>query len=263
MESSLKDRIVLVTGGAAGIGRAVALLAAERGASVAVLDRDAQGALAVGTQVVEINHGKALALNVDVSNEAAVAKAFSEIEKQLGVPTAVFAGAGIDRGGPAHELPAETWRRVMNVNLDGVFYTARHAIALLLKHGLPGSIVCASSPAASVGFAAGGAEAYSASKGGISSLVRCLAVDYARYGIRVNAIVPGATETGMMWANADAADVPRLRAQIAAEVPAGRLAQPEEPARAALWLFSDEASYVTGSHLVCDGGILAKASISF
>jgi NADP-dependent 3-hydroxy acid dehydrogenase YdfG len=74
MESSLKDRIVLVTGGAAGIGRAVALLAAERGASVAVLDRDAQGALAVGTQVVEINHGKALALNVDVSNEAAVAR---------------------------------------------------------------------------------------------------------------------------------------------------------------------------------------------
>ena len=259
----MKDRIVLVTGGASGIGRAVALLAAERGASVAVLDHDAQGALAVATQVVEINHGKALALNVDVSNEQAVAKAFSEIERQMGVPTAVFAGAGIDRGGPAHDLPLETWRKVMSVNLDGVFYTARHAIALLLRHNLPGSIVCASSPAASAGFAAGGAGAYSASKGGVSSLVRCLAVDYARHGIRVNAIVPGATETYMMWGNVNPEDVPRLREQISQEIPAGRLAQPDEPARAALWLLSDEASYVTGSHLVCDGGILAKASISF
>lgn len=259
----MKDRIVLVTGGASGIGRAVALLAAERGASVAVLDRDPQGALDVATEVVNINHGKALALHIDVSNEQAVAKAFSEIERQWEAPpTAVFASAGIDRGGPAHELPVETWRNVIGTNLDGVFFTARHAIAALLRHNLGGSIVCASSPAAFVGFSAGGVGAYSASKGGVSALVRCLAVDYARYGIRVNAVAPGATETPMMWASLQAEHINAAREVVAKEIPLGRIADPVEPARAVLWLLSDEASYVTGSHLVCDGGVLAKGSIS-
>lgn len=89
-----------------------------------------------------------------------------------------------------------------------------------------------------------------------------MAVDYAKNGIRVNAIVPGATETRLMWANVEPADMPEMRRRICAEVPLGRLASPDEPARAVVWLLSDEASYVTGSHLVCDGGILAKACIS-
>ena len=259
----LKDRVVLITGGGSGIGRALAVLCARNGARIAILDRDTEGAVETGRRCAEAGARNVIAVPVDVSKEERVVAAFGRVEERLGVPTAVFAGAGIDRGGPAHELAFETWRAVIAANLDGVFLTVKHAIAALVRAGLPGSIVCASSPAASVGFAAGGAEAYSASKGGISSLVRCLAVDYARRGIRVNAIVPGATETPMMWANAAEADIPRLREGICAEVPLGRLAEPEEPARAALWLFSDEASYVTGSHLVCDGGILAKASISF
>jgi NAD(P)-dependent dehydrogenase (short-subunit alcohol dehydrogenase family) len=113
-----------------------------------------------------------------------------------------------------------------------------------------------------VSFAAGAAGAYSASKGGISALVRCMAVDYAKYGIRVNAVVPGATETRLMWANVEPSAMPEMRRRICEEVPLGRLASPEEPARAVVWLLSDESSYVTGSHLVCDGGILAKACIS-
>ena len=104
--------------------------------------------------------------------------------------------------------------------------------------------------------------AYSAAKAGVSALVRCLAVDYARYGIRVNAIVPGATETALMWDNVPHEDVAGMRETIHGEVPLGRQGDPQEPARAAVWLLSDEASYVTGSHLVCDGGILAKLSIS-
>jgi NAD(P)-dependent dehydrogenase (short-subunit alcohol dehydrogenase family) len=89
-----------------------------------------------------------------------------------------------------------------------------------------------------------------------------MAVDYAKFGIRVNAIAPGATETGMMWNNVPAEDIAQMRIQLNTDIPLGRLAQPDDPARAVLWLLSDESAYVTGSHLVCDGGILAKASNS-
>jgi NAD(P)-dependent dehydrogenase (short-subunit alcohol dehydrogenase family) len=132
----------------------------------------------------------------------------------------------------------------------------------MLQAKIPGSIVCTSSPTGFVALSAGATGAYSATKGGISSLVRCMAIDYARYGIRVNAVVPGATETRLMWSNVNPKDVPQMRDAVSREIPLGRLAEPEEPARAVLWLLSDESSYVTGSHLICDGGILAKASIS-
>ena len=94
-------------------------------------------------------------------------------------------------------------------------------------------------------------------------MVTSMAIEYARHGIRVNAIIPGATDTPLMWANTDPENRAALRAQVAAEVPLGRLADAEEPARAVLWLLSDQASYVTGSHLVCDGGVLAKSALSF
>jgi NAD(P)-dependent dehydrogenase (short-subunit alcohol dehydrogenase family) len=132
----------------------------------------------------------------------------------------------------------------------------------MLAAKVPGSVVCTSSPTGFVALAAGAAGAYSATKAGISALVRCMAIDYAPYGIRVNAIVPGATETPLMWNNVPKEDIPRMRGQVSKEVPLGRLAEPEDPARAVVWLLSEDASYVTGSHLVCDGGILAKASIS-
>jgi len=124
-----------------------------------------------------------------------------------------------------------------------------------------GSIVCVSSPLAVVATP-GGSGAYSASKGGVSALVRSLAVDYARRGIRVNALLPGPTETDLMWATVSAEEIDSTRELVAGEVPLGRLATPEEVARAAIWLLSDEASYVTGAQLPCDGGVLAKASIS-
>jgi NAD(P)-dependent dehydrogenase (short-subunit alcohol dehydrogenase family) len=89
-----------------------------------------------------------------------------------------------------------------------------------------------------------------------------MAIDYAPYGIRVNAVVPGATETRLMWSNVPAKDIAHMRSVLSKQIPLGRLAQPEEPARAVAWLPSEESSYVTGSHLICDGGILAKASIS-
>ena len=255
-------RTIVVTGGADGIGRVVVLLCAARGDNVAVLDKRADGAKATAEEALRRGGKSALNLLCDVTQEEQIAKAFDVICNQLGVPYGLFTSAAIDLGGLVHELPVATWRQVLDTNLTGTFLTCKHALGRMRQAEVPGSIVCASSPTGSVALAAGGSGAYSASKGGISSLVRCMAIDYARYGIRVNAVVPGATETRLMWSNVPVEDIPRMRQVLSKEIPLGRLAQPEEPARAVVWLLSEESSYVTGSHLVCDGGILAKASIS-
>ena len=258
----MRDQTILVTGGGSGIGRAVALLSAARGARVGVMDLDGGAAETVAVSCQERGSPAAAALRCDVASEADVTRAFASLAKDLGPPVGLFTSAGVDRGGYAHELPLGVWERVLATNLSGTFLAARAAIQAMLQSGNGGSIVLCSSPAAFAGFSAGAASAYTASKGGVSALVRSLAVDYARHGIRVNAVVPGATETPLMWANVSDADRASVEETVRAEVPMGRLADPEEPARAVLWLLSGDSSYVTGSHLVCDGGILAKASIS-
>jgi NAD(P)-dependent dehydrogenase (short-subunit alcohol dehydrogenase family) len=189
-----------------------------------------------------------------------VRDAFTTALGAFGSLRGVVASAGIDRSAPFHELPTGDLDDLLAVNLRGTALTCREAIRRMLSANA-GSIVCVSSPFAHVGGPAG-TGAYSASKGGVSALVRALAVEYGPRGIRVNAVLPGPTETELMWAGVDPADVPRTRAQVATEVPLGRLADPDEPARAALWLLSDLASYVTGAELACDGGVLAKASVS-
>jgi NAD(P)-dependent dehydrogenase (short-subunit alcohol dehydrogenase family) len=257
----VKARTIVVTGGGSGIGRAVALLCAKRGDNVAVLDKRGDSARATAREAKEAG-AIALGIECDVSLESNVSEAFGAIAQQFGTPYGLFANAGIDTGGLIHELPMDTWRAVMETNLTGVFLSCKYALRAMLAAEMHGSVVCTSSPTGFVALAAGGAGAYSATKAGISALVRCMAVDYARHGIRVNAIVPGATETPLMWNNVPPDDVPRMRVQVSNEIPLGRLAQPEDPARAVAWLLSEESSYVTGSHLVCDGGILAKASIS-
>jgi NAD(P)-dependent dehydrogenase (short-subunit alcohol dehydrogenase family) len=259
---STKLRTIVVTGGGGGIGRAVVQLCAARGDKVAVLDKDARSAEKAAEDALRNGAGEAIGLRCDVSVEEQVEQAFETASNKLGTPYGLFANAAIDIGGYIHELPHETWRLVFDTNLTGVFLSCKHGLRKMLQAKIPGSIVCTSSPTGFVALSAGATGAYSATKGGISSLVRCMAIDYARYGIRVNAVVPGATETRLMWSNVNPKDVPQMRDAVSREIPLGRLAEPEEPARAVLWLLSDESSYVTGSHLICDGGILAKASIS-
>jgi NAD(P)-dependent dehydrogenase (short-subunit alcohol dehydrogenase family) len=215
----------------------------------------------VARQLRDAGSPKTLALNCDVSDPNAVESAFSAIAADLGPVDGLFTSAGIDRGGMAHEITPEQWRLVMAINLDGTFFAVQCALRQMME-SRGGSIVCCSSPASFVAFAAGGASAYSASKGAVSALVRTLAVDYASYAIRVNALVPGSTETPLMWSNVEPNLQPAVREVLSGEIPLGRLARAEEPARAAMWLLSAESSYVTGSHLVCDGGTLAKGSVS-
>lgn len=252
--------LVVVTGAASGIGAATARLACERDHAVALLDRDG-AAVEASAQALRDTGAKVIGVACDVTDERAVDDAFARASAELGPLRGVVASAGIDRGGALHELDASVWDEVIAVNLRGTFLTCRAALRLLLEQGAGGSIVCVSSPLAIVA-APGGIGAYGASKGGVGALVRSLAVDYGAHGIRVNAILPGPTETSLMWANVPADQVERTRATVRREVPLGRLADPEEPARAALWLLSDEAAYVTGAQLACDGGVLAKASIS-
>ena len=139
-----------------------------------------------------------MALEADVRCEQAVEEALIRCRERLGVPTAVLANAGIENNAAAHELSLADWNKTLEVNLTGVFLTAKYAIREMLRAGLGGSVVCTSSPSAFVGFAGGHNAAYAASKGGVSAMVRSLALDYASAGIRVNGVVPGATDTPLL-----------------------------------------------------------------
>src|SRR5580658_6440626 len=260
--ASSDNRLIVITGGGSGIGRATALLCARRGDRVAILDKNGESAEQAAAAAIAEGASGAVGLACDVSDETQVAQAFALIHTQFGAPYGIFANAGIDIGGLIHEMPLELWKRVLDTNLTGIFLTCKHGLQQMLAAQIAGSLVCTSSPTGFIALAAGGSGAYSATKGAISSLVRCLAIDYAKFGIRVNAVVPGATETGLMWNNVPAEEVEAMRVQLRREIPLGRLAEAEDPARVVAWLLSEESVYMTGSHVVCDGGILAKSSIS-
>lgn len=263
----MRNETVVITGGASGIGRAVALACARLGARVAVIDVDGDAATAVAAEAGAAGSPHAVAVACDVSSEVSVRDAYDEVVQAIGVATRIFANSGIEINQPLHQFDLESWRRVVEVNLVGVFLTCREALRRLVDAELPGSLVCTSSPSAFVGFAGGGNSAYAASKGGISAFVRSAALDYASYRIRVNAVVPGATDTPMLVASmpeqARHAELDMIRLSAGDQIPLGRLGRPEEIASAVVWLLSDDSSYVTGTNLVCDGGLMAKSANNF
>lgn len=258
---------ILITGAGGGIGRATAQLYAQTGARLALLDQDVEAVQEAAAEATLRGAAEVLPLQCDVSDEDQVARAVERCAQELGVPTRVLANAGIERNAPAHQMELQDWTRVLEVNLTGVFLTCKHTLAAMLAAKRGGSIVCTSSPSAFVGFAGGGNGAYGASKGGISAFVRSLALDYAGYGIRVNAVVPGGTDTDLLYIGVSPEEREAARTQLQQgareQVPLGRLADPIEIGYAVRWLLSDEASYVTGAHLVCDGGLLAKSPNTF
>jgi len=247
--------IGLVTGGAGGIGRAICLLLAREGAAVAVADIADDGGL--GTlALIEGSGGAAMGLRVDVSREAEVVDGVSRIVERFGRIDCLFNNAGVELSRTLHETSEEEWDKVLDVNLKAMYLVCRHVLPVMMRQER-GAVVNTSSISGLLGWPA--SAAYCASKAGVIGLTRQMAVDYAPYGIRANCICPGTTLTPMIERLfLQDKDPVGFRKTIEAMHPLGRLARPEEIAEAALFLASDEASFITGVALPVDGGYTAK-----
>jgi NAD(P)-dependent dehydrogenase (short-subunit alcohol dehydrogenase family) len=249
----LDGKVAVITGAGSGIGRVAASLFAAEGAKVVAADVKGGDAESAAAEIAA-SGGTATAVTVDVSDESQVAAMIDRAVDAYGGLDILFNNAGIfpaDDGGLL-DTPPETWHQVMEVNLKGVWLGCRAAVPAMLASG-GGSIVNVASFVALVG-AATAQMAYTTSKGGVLAMTRELAVEYARQGIRANSICPGPIETPLL---AELLADPERRQRRLVHIPIGRFGRPEEIARAALFLASDDASFVTGSALVVDGGITA------
>jgi len=253
----LEGKCALVTGAASGIGRATSLLFAQHGAHVLCVDR-APEVEAVAEQIRQ-SGGRAIALNRDVSKESDVEDFIQAAVREFGGLDVCYANAGVSGGLPGiDELDLEAWRRVLDINLVGAFFTVKHASRVMTK-AKKGAIICTAS-VAGLRSGAGGIN-YSASKAGVISLVQTVANQLAGTGVRINAICPGLIETGMTQTIFERARERGTAHKIGQLNPLRRHGRPEEIAHAALFLASDDASYVNGVALPVDGGLSSSLPI--
>jgi NAD(P)-dependent dehydrogenase (short-subunit alcohol dehydrogenase family) len=248
----LDNKVMLVTGAASGIGRAIAIAAAREGAQVVVADLHEAGASETLARVREAG-GDGLMLVTDVASAADAGRLVEQTVARYGRLDVACNNAGV--GGELARLadyPDAAWDHVVAVNLSGVFHGMKRQIAQMLRNG-GGSIVNVASILGQVGFA--NACAYTAAKHGVVGLTQVAALDYAEHGIRVNAVGPGFIHTAMV-AGLEADDT--ARAQLEALHPMGRLGMASEVAELVVWLASPRASFVTGSYYPVDGGYLAR-----
>lgn len=249
----LQGKVALVTGAARGIGRAIATLFSEEGAAVAVFDIDAGGQAVVD----EIQQGgrRSLFVQGDVAASSDCEAAVRTTVGAFGSLDILVNNAGIIRRATILEIDEEEWDRVMAINVRSVFLMSRFAIPVMVQRG-GGAIVNTASGWGLVGGAS--AASYCASKGAVVQLTRAMAIDHGADGVRVNCICPGDTDTEMLKSEAEQLGVPADRFLAEADDrPLGRVGTPREVAQAALYLASDDSSFVTGTALVVDGGGLA------
>ena len=256
MSISFKSKVAVVTGAAMGIGEATARKLAELGAAVALLDRDAECVRRTAESIAQTG-AKAKAFLCDVSNSEQVEHAIHAAAHQFGGIDVLVSNAGIQRYGTAAGTSEELWDEVMQVNLKGLFLTSKHALPHMEKRGA-GAIVAVGSVQSVT--ALGNAAAYVTAKHALLGLVRSLALDYAKQGIRANCVLPGAIDTPMLrWAASLDPD-PGKVIQICHRMhPLGRMGTAAEVANAIAFLASDWASFITGAALLVDGGMLVPA----
>jgi NAD(P)-dependent dehydrogenase (short-subunit alcohol dehydrogenase family) len=247
MSRRFEDKIVLVTGAASGIGRAAAGLFADEGAKVVLADRNLTGA----EEAAHAIGAGSIAVAADIADFGSCEAMVAAATQAFGGLDIAFNNAGIPSGigGAFEDFAIEDWERILATNLSGVFYSIKAEVPALKARG-GGAIVVTASIASLI--AAPGMAAYVASKHGVGGLVKAAAIDLIKHNIRVNAVCPGVVDTAMLAA---ATAIPEVLAGMQAATPIGRIATPEEAARAALFLASEEASYMVGALMTVDGGV--------
>lgn len=253
MKQAFSGKVALVTGGASGLGRVSAIALAKEGAKVVVADVMASEGQATVQMIIEAG-GEAVFTKADVTNSTEVQTMVEKCVQAFGRLDFALNNAGIDGvRARAADYPEEVWHQVININLTGVFLCMKFELPVMLKQG-SGVIINMASVAGVTGFP--GHAAYTASKHGVIGLTKTAALDYAKAGIRINAICPAYTHTPMLARMLK--QKPELEAKLVSRVPLGRLGTAEEIALAVLYLFSSAAAFITGHSLVMDGGIMAE-----
>ncbi|BAH42074.1 SDR family oxidoreductase [Brevibacillus brevis] len=245
----LEGKVAIVTGGASGIGETTVRLFAKEGAKVVIADFSPRG----NELAEELNLAgfDALFVKTDVTKEDEVKNMVSATVVKYGKVDILFANAGIAKDAPGHLLSLDDWQRTIDINLTGVFLCDKYVIEQMLAQGTGGAIVNCGSIHSHAGKA--GVTAYSSAKGGVKLLTQTLGLTYAKQGIRVNAVCPGYIDTPLIAGRNEA-----LNEHLIGLHPMGRLGKPEEVAKAVLFLASDDASFVTGTSLLVDGGYTAQ-----